>query len=439
MFTLKIWIFKISSYFSATFKETWTVIVVADGLKLKRHILLPILIIIGLSADVFASTGDPPVTNSVVYTSERDTADPKLSIKGDTTDPAIESIIAVVDSGDTDPVTRVKVATDSSDEEEIFASDFYTDFDTTSVHSEKFNALQFNDSLLIVLQDDEHKYVHPVTGRPTSMFAFRKYRYHLGVDIDLETGDSVVSCFDGKVRIAQYSKSYGNVVVVRHENGLETYYAHLSKLNVKVGQEVEAGELLGLGGNTGHSHGSHLHFETRFRGQPFDPNMIIDFNRMCLRGDTYYLSKSNFKYMSEVHKVKHYSRKKKKTWYTYYNAGGPDYATSTAKENMNAVPDPLPADANAPAPPPPVNNTPEKKDQPAPSNQKVTPKEVKPAPKTTTKTSPAKSNSTYHTVKKGDTLSAIAVKHGTTVDKLCKLNNIKSTSILRIGQKLKVK
>ena len=294
------------------------------------------------------------------------------------------------------------------------------------------------------MNDDVHgHYVHPFHGRATSKFGFRKYRYHLGVDIDLETGDSVVSCFDGKVRIAQYSKTYGNVVVVRHENGLETYYAHLSKLEVKVGQDVKAGELLGLGGNTGHSHGSHLHFETRFRGQPFDPNMIIDFDRMCLRADTYYLSKSNFKYMSEVHKVKHYSRKKKKTWYTYYNAGGPEFATAEAKENMNSVPDPQPADAANP--PAPVEPAPLEKKDNSSTAPKTDGKEVKPAPAAKTNPAPkpagtnAKSTAVYHTVKKGDTLSAIALKNGTTVDKLCKLNNIKATSTLQIGQKIRVK
>jgi murein DD-endopeptidase MepM/ murein hydrolase activator NlpD len=407
-------------------------------LKLKRHIILPLLIFIGLSLDVQAFEGNTRVTE-VAFTTERDTADPKLSISADTTDPVATMLIAMVDSGDTDPLKKVTVVSaDSSDEEEPFASEFYTDFDTTAVHAEKFDVLNFNDSVLIVLQDKDHgKYVHPCNGRATSSFGFRKSRYHLGVDIDLETGDSVMTCFDGKVRIAQWSKTYGNVVVVRHPSGIETYYAHLSKLNVKPGQEVKAGEVLGLGGNTGHSHGSHLHFETRFRGQPFDPNMIIDFNRMCLRGDTYYLSKSNFKYLGDTHKVKHYSRKKKKTWYTYYTPGGPQYATSEAKNNLNSVPEPVPADGNA-APsgtPVPANTAPKK--EPAAPKDKVAPKETKPAPKKTTTTS--KSGSVYYTVKKGDTLSGIAAKNGTTVDKLCKMNNIKSSAILKIGQKLKVK
>lgn len=413
-------------------------------MKLNRHILLPALFLLGLSHDANASAGDPPASLTAAHVIESDTADPKLSIVvADTTDPAFAVVVvAVRDSNETDPPAKKTVASDSAstEEEDTFASEFYADFDTTAVHSEKFDVLNFNDSVLITLNSAElGTYVHPFAGPPTSAFAFRKYRYHLGVDINLETGDSVVSCFSGKVRIAQWSKTYGNVVVVRHPNGIETYYAHLSKLLVKPGQELKAGECLGLGGNTGHSHGSHLHFETRFRGQPFDPGMLIDFDNKCLRGDTYYLSKSNFKYMAEVHSVKHYSKKKKKTWYTYYNAGGPEFATAAAKTNMNSVPDPLPATGKTP--PPPVN------DPVDPNAPKPAPKEtvVKPAPKVETKPKTeaapkAKTTtSTYYTVKKGDTLGGIAAKNGTTVDKLCKLNGIKATSLLQIGQRIKVK
>jgi murein DD-endopeptidase MepM/ murein hydrolase activator NlpD len=407
-------------------------------LKLHRHILLPALFLLGFSLSALASPGDPPFSLVVSTEAKSDTTDPKLTFSADTTEPAIVAdVVAKLDSNETDPPSKTPAPADTSAEEDGFASDFYTDFDTTSVHSEKFDVLNFNDSVLIVLNGPEvGEYCHPFKGNATSAFGFRKYRYHLGEDVDLETGDSVHTCFNGKVRIAQWSKTYGNVVVVRHPNGIETYYAHLSKLMVKTGDDVKAGDLIGLGGNTGHSHGSHLHFETRFKGQPFDPNMIIDFDNMCLRGDTYYLSKSNFKYMSEVHKVKHYSKKKKKTWYTYYNAGGPEYATAAAKENMNSVADPLPATGITP--PAPVNAP---QDSLAP---KVTPKvqpKVEPKPKTATpnNTTSAKSGSTYYTVKKGDTLGAIAARNGTTVDKLCKLNGIKSTSILQIGQKIKLK
>lgn len=407
-------------------------------MKLNRHILLPALFLFGLNIDVNASAGFEPAPLNFALEIAGDTADPNLSVVADTTDPMVAVVVAKLDSNETDPPSKTPVATDSTanDSAEVFASDFYTDFDTTSVHSEKFDVLTFNDSVLIVLNGPEvGEYVHPCKGSATSAFGFRKYRYHLGEDINLETGDSVVTCFNGKVRIAQWSKTYGNVVVIRHPNGIETYYAHLSKLNVKTGDDVKAGDLIGLGGNTGHSHGSHLHFETRFKGQPFDPNMIIDFKNMSLRGDTYYLSKSNFKYMAEVHKVKHYSKKKKKTWYTYYNAGGPEYATAAAKENMNSVPDALPATGIVP--PTPVN-------EPVDSNAVVAPKEVvvKPVPNAEAKPKAEvkpKSTSTYYTVKKGDTLGAIAARNGTTVDKLCKLNGIKSSSVLQIGQKIKLK
>lgn len=412
--------------------------------KLTQHTLLAVLFFTGLSADVNALPGDPPFAVYPKSSTGIDTSDTRSLAKGDTTEPVGKKVVAVIDSSAISNLdTEGALNADSAESAE--GGDFYGEFDTTSVHSEKFDVLNFNDSVLIVLNDSLHHYVHPVQGRATSHFGFRKYRYHLGVDVDLNTGDTVVSCFDGKVRIAQYSKTYGNVVVVRHSNGLETYYAHLSKLLVKPGDDLKAGQVLGLGGNTGHSHGSHLHFETRFCGQPFDPNMIIDFEHMCLKGDTYYLSKSNFKYLGDTHKVKHYSRKKKKTWYTYYTPGGPAYATSEAKANLNSVPDPVPA--SGVTPPAPANNNvtvpmPEKKEN-APNGKPVPVAKPTPAPQksntTSAKTTTSTSGAKYYTVKKGDTLSAIAARNGTSVDKLCQLNKIKKTSVLQIGQKLRVK
>lgn len=342
-------------------------------------------------------------------------------------------------------------------EEEIPASELYDEFDTTIVHSEKFDALTFDDTMMIVLNDPAHsKYVHPFNGPTTSGFGFRKYRYHFGEDINLETGDSVRCAFDGKVRIAQRSKTYGYVVVVRHSNGLETYYAHLSKLLVHPNEDVNAGTILGLGGNTGHSFGSHLHFEVRFRGQPIDPNYVIDFKHQCVRADTIYLTKSNFKYLAESYKVRHYSKKKKKTWYTYYTPGGAHYATPEARRIMAQVPEPSTPGTSAantasvPAQTPPsqteANAAPAKSapsaKNPPPAKKPVTTTTAKTAPgKPTTHTTTTKPAGTavYHTIKKGETLSALAVKYGTTVDKICKLNGIKSTSTLRIGQKVRVK
>lgn len=126
------------------------------------------------------------------------------------------------------------------------------------------------------------EYVHPVNGDVTSNFGWRKGRPHNGIDLQSRTGDPIRSAFDGMVRIAKKDGGYGNVVVVRHYNGLETLYAHLSKMKVKPGDIVSAGQLIGLAGNTGRSHGPHLHFEVRFLGQPIDPNHIISFRNRSL-------------------------------------------------------------------------------------------------------------------------------------------------------------
>lgn len=106
-----------------------------------------------------------------------------------------------------------------------------------------------------------------------------------------------------KLGLQKSSKSYGNVIVIRHANGLETYYAHLSKISVEVGKDVLAGDIIGLGGNTGRSRGSHLHFEVRYLGQPIDPSEIISFDNQQLLSDTYCLSKKTFDYVSAAKKA----------------------------------------------------------------------------------------------------------------------------------------
>lgn len=190
-------------------------------------------------------------------------------------------------------------------------------------------------------------YCHPWKNYLTSDFGFRRYRHHYGVDLKVHTGDTIVSSFDGMVRICKYSRSYGNYVVVRHYNGLETIYAHLSKSLVSLNQVVKAGEPLGLGGNTGRSTGPHLHYEIRYLGQCINPHDIIDFDNYALKKDTLHLCAQNFAYLIEIQKIR------------------------------------------------------------------------------------------YHVVRRGDTLGRIAMKYGTTVSRLCKLNKIKSTKILRIGQRIR--
>lgn len=220
---------------------------------------------------------------------------------------------------------------------------------------------------LCLTNGDSLGFVMPVANIITSNYGPRHGRAHQGVDIDLETGDTVVSAFDGVVRMSRYYYGYGNMVVVRHHNGLETLYGHLSKVLVEPGATVKAGQSIGLGGNTGHSFGSHLHFEIRFMGQPIDPAKFIAFESFSLLNNEVLIDSTLF----DNHKLV----KRQKT---------DDHAFS--EDHYKTV-------------------------------------------KKTTK---------YHIVKKGDTLSAIARKHKTTVAKLCKLNKIKPTTILKLGRKLRV-
>lgn len=120
-------------------------------------------------------------------------------------------------------------------------------------------------------------YFSPIRGVVTSNFGWRDGRIHKGIDIDLNKGDVVSTVFDGKVRVARFQGGFGNVVIVMHPNGLETVYAHLSRLKVKEGDIVLSGQTIGLGGNTGHSSGSHLHFEVHYKGHAINPGAIISF------------------------------------------------------------------------------------------------------------------------------------------------------------------
>jgi len=147
------------------------------------------------------------------------------------------------------------------------------------------------------LMDSAHGYCIPHRGPITSGFQYRRRHAHKGVDIGLDKGDNIYAAFDGMVRIAmptRMSGGYGNVVVIRHVNGLETYYGHLSKYLVKPDDIVKAGELIGYGGSTGRSSGPHLHFETRYMGQAFDPERIFDFQSGTLRDEIFTLKKHYF-------------------------------------------------------------------------------------------------------------------------------------------------
>lgn len=152
------------------------------------------------------------------------------------------------------------------------------------------------DEINLRLVRDSDDFCFPMRNIITSPYGWRErwQRPHRGVDILLRTGDPVRACFGGVVRIARPMGGYGNMVLIRHANGLETLYGHLSKILVKPRQVVKAGEVIALGGSTGRSTGPHLHFETRFQYEPFDPEWILDFKNYKLRTRRLHLDKTYF-------------------------------------------------------------------------------------------------------------------------------------------------
>ena len=141
----------------------------------------------------------------------------------------------------------------------------------------------------------------PAWGPLSSPFGWRHNRYHKGVDIQLRKGDTVSCAFDGMVRFAQKKGGYGNVVIVRHYNGLETVYGHLNKIKVTEGQVVGSGDLIGLAGTTGKSTGPHLHFEIRFMGAPVDPQYFISFDYGSVLYNTVVFKKNKTGLLSAFH------------------------------------------------------------------------------------------------------------------------------------------
>ncbi len=174
------------------------------------------------------------------------------------------------------------------------ATDFYDSFDEAAFFAPVAEQTLPDTLKLVIGSDSLGNYYPPISGIVTSNFGWRDNRMHKGMDIDLRRGDQVHAAFDGMVRIARYNSGYGNVVIVRHYNGLETVYAHLSKIKVRPGQVVIAGQTLGLGGATGHATGSHLHFEVRFKGHALNPANIISFTQNAIFNDTLVIRKSKY-------------------------------------------------------------------------------------------------------------------------------------------------
>jgi len=199
-------------------------------------------------------------------------------------------------TADKETLKRALVVIDSvmlklqlEDEDEEFpAEDLYEGaWNTENVGA--YGSIAIPDSFKI----DIRNFMVPFEGRITSKFGPRRGRFHYGTDIKLQVGDTVRAAFDGKIRVQRYEKrGYGYFLVLRHSNGLETVYGHLSKFLVEPDQTVKAGEPIALGGNTGRSFGSHLHFEMRFLGQAIDPQNIVDFENASTFDDYYVFHKN---------------------------------------------------------------------------------------------------------------------------------------------------
>ncbi|MGY2132688.1 peptidoglycan DD-metalloendopeptidase family protein [Hymenobacter sp. HD11105] len=181
---------------------------------------------------------------------------------------------------------------------------YYAIWDTRNINPYRVDGRRIRDTLTLKLVDPPRKRYGkmPLETTPTtSDFGFRGSRWHYGVDLDLETGDTVRAAFDGVIRISKWDGSgYGNYLLVRHYNGVETLYGHLSKALVTTGTFVKAGEVIGLGGSTGRSTGSHLHFEVRYEGNPIDPDRMYDFPDYKLRQDNFQITSALFNYYSRA-------------------------------------------------------------------------------------------------------------------------------------------
>jgi murein DD-endopeptidase MepM/ murein hydrolase activator NlpD len=151
----------------------------------------------------------------------------------------------------------------------------------------------------------------PACGNINSEFGMRNGAMHTGIDIGVKPDAPIYCAFDGMVRMAKNYGDYGNMVTVRHENGLETVYAHLSSIAVTVSQKLKAGDKIGGGGRTGRASGVHLHFETRFKGEPFNPRLLIDFEQCRLKSATLTLNENSYRLQGK--NLQPYSPAKKET------------------------------------------------------------------------------------------------------------------------------
>lgn len=188
--------------------------------------------------------------------------------------------------------------------------DYFKIWETNKLNPYGFNGELYQDSVKLILADvNEENSWHPPLDISyiTSDFGLRRAVWHYGVDFRVKVGAPVYNVFDGVVRIVGYDRrGFGRFVVIRHKNGLETLYGHLSKFNVQLAQEVKAGDIIGKGGNTGRSTGPHLHFEMRYSGNAIDPKELFDFSSNSLKHMDYVVNHGSFAYLEEANKIRYH-------------------------------------------------------------------------------------------------------------------------------------
>ncbi len=294
------------------------------------------------------------------------------------------------------PGVKILLLTDNTwkyyrDPAEALKTEAFTrNWSTNTINPYNTSLSDLPDDIRIWVADTLSEYHCPRQTKVYSAFGIRHRRRHQGVDLPLKTGDPVGAAFAGRVRVSNYTRGYGNLVVIRHENGLETYYGHLSKREVEPGDWVEAGQVIGLGGSTGRSTGPHLHFETRYEGYAFDPEWLIDFETGVLRHRLFVLKKryldANSKYVPE--------------------SEDEEYEINIGDERDHAVADSIEAVRQAER---------EKAAREAAAAQ-------------------------YYKIRSGDTLGKIARRYGTTVNAICRLNpGLTARTTLRVGRSIRVK
>lgn len=302
-------------------------------------------------------------------------------------------------------------------------------FDTMAIHLPKLDPSSITEPIMIDLP--RFSWPTPVTARPSSHFGPRRRRFHYGLDLAQPTGEPIYAVFDGVVRISKRNKSYGNLVIIHHANGLETYYAHMSQRNVSAGDHVKSGEVIGLCGNTGRSFGSHLHFEIRYMGNAMNPEDVLDCSTHSLVSRTLTLGPDSFRKVGRGG-TGGGTGKASGGWYRVRQG---DTLEKIARRNGTTVKRLCQLNGIS------QNKVLHPGDRLKVSGSAGGGSKAKTSTSSSTGTANTASGSgaATYTVKSGDTLYSIAKRNGTTVKKLCQLNGISENGKLRVGQKLKLR